>query len=207
MSSDVRRGQSSARSVSEKLLNLSTERRRPTFGAHRSEEPNGTAPSADLDELVRSAATSTHQLRRQSGQLIDFLAEQTKAALRALPIGPVSGGDDGQAVAVGPVAAGAVGVGRLWLHDWTGSGRPSFSGTSLVSHDGAVIAAECVEIDAEGPTVDYPGTAVPLLVRVTVSPQASPGVYRGTLVVLDHPSGWLSLEVEVEHPGTETASD
>ena len=83
---------------------------------------------------------------------------------------------------------------EVWLHNTSQSdlGSVSLRCSDLLAHDGHKISADAVRFDPD--VVPLPArSSRGVTVEVTVAQDLRPGLYRGMLLVTDHPDLWLPV--------------
>ncbi len=92
---------------------------------------------------------------------------------------------------------------EVWLHNRGPEDRPDvrLQCSDLLSHDGDVIHADAVLMDTGVvPMPRRSSRGVAIIVNVT--PEARPGIYRGTMLASGHPDLWLPVVLTVRAPDT-----
>ena len=87
---------------------------------------------------------------------------------------------------------------EIWLHNnaFDDMGVLQLRCSDLLSHDGVVISSAAAPLDPEFVAMPARCSRGSRL-RVNVTDDVGPGVYRGTLLVSGHPDLWLPLALRV----------
>jgi hypothetical protein len=132
--------------------------------------------------------------------------------LRSMPLTPTAGSASVSLDVNNPDAKRAVnldaGVGgsasaEVWLHNRgpDDRGDVQLHSSDLLSHDGDVIRADAVRMDAA--VVPMPArSSRGVVITIDIAAEVGPGVYRGTLLASGHPDLWLPVVLTVRLPGT-----
>ncbi|HET9875642.1 MAG TPA: hypothetical protein VFQ37_07725 [Mycobacterium sp.] len=132
--------------------------------------------------------------------------------LRAMPVSAPSGGgvlaldlnnpdSKGVLTLEAPISGSA--SAEIWLHNRGSEDRPDvrLQCSDLLSHDGDVIGADAVLLDAA--VVPMPRrSSRGVAVTINLGPEVRPGIYRGTLLASGHPDLWLPVVLTVRLPDT-----
>jgi hypothetical protein len=114
----------------------------------------------------------------------------------------VSNPDSKRAVNLDAGVGGSASV-EVWLHNRgpDDRGDVQLHCSDLLSHDGNVIRADAVRMDATVVPMS-PRSSRGVVIMIDVAPEARPGVYRGTLLASGHPDLWLPVVLTVRLPST-----
>lgn len=170
-----------------------------------SDSEEATAPSGDA--ATNGAGVGVPGLQDLEGLTRAWWSAVGQLLLRSMPgtaqsdAHPVSldVNDSNSNGAVNVEAAGGGSAGtEVWLHNRGPDDRPDvrLRCSDLLSHDGNVIRADAVLIDAAVvamPRRSSRGVAI----TVNVASEVLPGVYRGTLLASGHPDLWLPVVLTV----------
>jgi hypothetical protein len=92
---------------------------------------------------------------------------------------------------------------EVWLHNRGPEDRGDvrLQCSDLLSHEGKVIGADAVHMDAA--VLPMPArSSRGVTVTIDIAPEVGPGVYRGTLLASGHPDLWLPVVLTVRLPST-----
>lgn len=132
--------------------------------------------------------------------------------LRSMPLTPTAGSESVSLDVNNPDAKRAVNLdapvggsanSEVWLHNRgpDDRGEVRLRCSDLVSHEGAVIPADAMQLDTA--VVPMPARCSRgVAITVDIAPEVQPGVYRGTLLASGHPDLWLPVMVTVRLPST-----
>jgi hypothetical protein len=147
--------------------------------------------ATDIEPLIRSWWVMIGQLLRGSAQRAPDPVSPDGASLD-FSRDEVNGQLEFRATVPGAATA------EVWLHNRGASdlGRIGLRCSDLLANDGSVISAGAVSL---GPaSVPIPGrSSRGIEVKIQVPQGVQPGVYRGTLLVEDHPGLWLPVALTV----------
>ncbi|WIM88383.1 hypothetical protein PT015_02430 [Candidatus Mycobacterium wuenschmannii] len=173
----------------------------------RAVEPKANEGPPDDDGA--SAGDGVHEFERltrawwsMAGQfLLRSLPATTKSGSASVSL-DVSDSHPQRGVNV-DAALGKSASAEIWLHNRGPEDRGDvrLHVSDLLSHDGNVISAAAVRLDAE--IVAMPArSSRGIELTVEVAPDARPGVYRGTLLASGNPDLWLPVTLTVRLPST-----
>lgn len=155
-----------------------------SFGDEASDEGN-----PDLENLAKSWAWL---FQRVAGSWGDMFSSSAAGPHASIDLGLDAsdgslqlGGDNVEAV-----------TGEVWLHNPLGTaiGDVVLRSGELLSHTGSAIPASAVSFDPAEAISMPPRSSRGIVVHVDVRAAAT-GIYRGTLLVQDHPDAWLPFVV------------
>jgi hypothetical protein len=202
MADAQRRGLETAATVVERMLELSRQSARGSFPFPLPAEPvdgqNGNGAGSPRDQ-----GQEFRRLRGDAERLLELLGESMRV-LFDVAADVAEAGVDGQNGAadqllLGPVPAGAVAVGRAWLHVLDGPpGAPArLNATAFTAHDGAAIEARAASF--EPPLLDSfaPRSSQEVVIAVAVPEGTAPGVYHGHILAAGLTEVGLVVGVEV----------
>jgi hypothetical protein len=177
---------------------------------------NGEATAAPADSTngdtpvnANGAADGIQELERLTRAWWSMVGQ---FLLRSMPPTPAAGRESVSLDVNNPDAKGAVNLeapvggsanSEVWLHNRgpDDHGDVRLRCSDLLSHEGKVIGADAVRIDAA--VVAMPArSSRGVAITIDIAPDVGPGVYRGTLLASGHPDLWLPMMLTVRLPGT-----
>jgi hypothetical protein len=147
--------------------------------------------ATDIEPLIRSWWVMIGQFLLGSAQRVPDPVSADGASLD-FSSDEVNGQLDLRATAAGAATA------EVWLHNRGASdlGQIGLRCSDLLANDGSVISAGAVSV--EPASVPMPSrSSRGLKVKIQAPQGVQPGVYRGTLLVEDHPELWLPVVLTV----------
>jgi hypothetical protein len=132
--------------------------------------------------------------------------------LRSMPLTPKTGGESVSLDVNNPdskrgvnleAAVGGSASAEVWLHNRGSEDRGDvrLHCSDLLSHDGNVIHADAVRVDAAVVPMSRRSSRG-VVITIDVAPEIGPSVYRGTLLANGHPDLWLPVVLTVRLPST-----
>jgi hypothetical protein len=152
-------------------------------------EPAAT-PAVDRRIQLRRA-------RADAERVLDAYGDWARQLLDGV-FGLAEGGDGPEALALGPVASGAVATAELWLQAPPGrvTAPAALAMTDLTAHDGATVPAGAATFDPPA-LVSGDGAAPATRLRVAVPSGTAPGAYHGHVLAHGLPEVALAVRLEV----------
>jgi hypothetical protein len=170
---------------------------------HAAVDPNGAANGNDVGVAeVRELERLTRAWWSMVGQfLLRSMPVTARAGAHPVSLDVNNAGSKG-AVNLEAAIAGSAST-EVWLHNGGPDDRADvrLQCSDLLSHEGNVIGADAVLIDAA--VVPMPRrSSRGVAITINVAPEVRAGIYRGTLLASGHPDLWLPVMLTVRLPET-----